>query len=428
MPTLLPYSIYLEGEIEMNLYLLMTALFVAMAALMAADAALTSYTLLPWFNGLRWLRVHLITLGAITEAIFGLLPIIVAIQAERPRPKFRWDIWLALNIGLLTLLIGIPIINQALILIGGTLVFIATILLILQLRELRSMKQEQAAGSNGRSHNGRKFYIAGLSYFLLGIIVGTGLWLGWSNWLKIKTPVEVHIHANNWGFMTMIFAGLLVDMYPMWAKRPLAWPRSITPIFWMLTIGALGLVIGPWVKSNWFSVPGIILFLIGTGWLLLNVIKPLWGDKKAWSQPGLWHIVIAYFWIIAPVLTAPLIILGVPGFPGAGIEQNAPQALIYGWVLQFGYAFITYFFYRLFLPHEPARLGGTWLSLVTVNLGGLFLWASIFLADYQGVLHGTAYLLWTISLVPIALLLWQIVREGLAELDNSSASLSSTGD
>lgn len=410
----------------MNLYLLMTALFVALATLMAADAALTSFTLLPWFNGLRWLRVHLITLGAVTEAVFGLLPIIVAIQSGRPRPRFRWDIWVALNSGLLTLLIAIPIINRALIFVGGTLIFTATILLIMQLRNLRSVKEDDAANSSIR--HGRKFYIAGLSYFLLGIIVGTGLWLGWSDWLKIKTPVEVHIHANNWGFLTLVFAGLLVDMYPVWAKRPLAWPRSITSIFWMLTVGALGLVIGPWVKSNWFSVPGIILFLVGIGWLLLNVIKPLWGDKKVWTQPGPWHIVTAYWWILAPVLVAPLIILGVPGFPGAGIEQNAPQALIYGWVLQFSYAFIPYFFYRIFLPQKPARLGGSWLSLATVHLGGFFLWASIFLNDYQGVLQGIAYLSWTISFIPIALLLWQILREGLAELDNRAISLSSVSD
>lgn len=409
----------------MNLYLLMTAIFVLMAALMAADASLASFTLVPWFNGLRWLRVHLITLGVMTETIFGLLPAIVAIHAGRPRPKFRWDIWLTLNIGLLTLLIGIPIINQALIFVGGTLIFIATTLLIIQLRGMYTLKQAGAVKENGRIRHGRKFYIAGLSYFLLGIIVGTGLWLGWSNWLRIKTPVEVHIHANNWGFLTLVFAGLLVDMYPTWAKRPLAWPRSITPIFWMLTIGALGLVIGPWVKSNYFSVPGIILFLTATFWLLLNVIKPLWGDRVAWLQPGIWHLVTAYFWILAPVLVAPLIILGVPGFPGAGIEQNAPQALVYGWALQFGYAFIPFFFYRLFLPHKPARLGGSWFSLVTVNLGGFFLWASIFLADYQALLHGTAYLLWTLSIIPIALTLWRIARDGLTGLDDGTVLLES---
>jgi hypothetical protein len=402
----------------MNLYFLMTALFMIMALVFAVDASLTSYTILPWFNGLRWLRVHFITLGAITEALFGLLPLLVAIRYRLPRPKFRWDIWLTLNAGLVTLLVGIPIINQALIFTGGTLIFIATVLLINQLWQMRSAAPHPSTQEKGE-HAGGKFYIAGLTYFLLGIIVGTGLWLGWSDWLQIEVPVEVHIHANNWGFLSLVFAGLLVDMYPTWAKLPLAWPRSITPIFWMMTIGALGLVLGPWFKSNWFSVPGLVLHLSATIWLLINIIKPLLGDREAWSQPGIWHLVGSYFWILAPVLVAPLIILGVPGFPGAGIEQNAPQALIYGWVLQFGFAFLPYFFRRAFLPDEPAQLGGSWLSLVTVNLGGLFLWASVFITEYQGFLHGTAYAMWAISIVPIAVDLWRIVRTGLARLEEA---------
>jgi hypothetical protein len=343
---------------------------------------------------------------------------LVAIRYNLPRPRFRWDIWLTLNAGLLILLVGIPIINQALIFTGGTLIFIATVLLINQLRQMR-LDAPRPSPSDHNQHDGRKFYITGLTYFLLGITVGTGLWLGWSTWLQIKVPVEVHIHANNWGFLSLVFAGLLVDMYPTWAQRPLAWPRSITPIFWMMTIGALGLVLGPWLQSNYFSVPGLVLHLAATIWLLLNVIKPLLGDREAWSQPGIWHLVGSYFWILAPVLVAPLIILGVPGFPGAGIEQNAPQALIYGWVLQFGYAFLPYFFRRAFLPGERARLGGSWFSLITVNLGGLFLWASIFIPEYQGFLHGTAYALWAVSIVPIAIDLWRIVRAGMARLEEA---------
>jgi hypothetical protein len=87
----------------------------------------------------------------------------------------------------------------------------------------------------------------------------------------------------------------------------------------------------------------------------------------------------------------------------AGIEANAPQALINGWALQFSYAYLPYFFSRAFLPGERARLGGSWLSLITVNLGGLFLWVSIFITEYQGFLHGTAYALWAVSIVPIAI-------------------------
>ena len=121
------------------------------------------------------------------------------------------------------------------------------------------------------------------------------------------------------------------------------------------------LVLGPWVQSTWFTVPGILLHLSATGWLLLNVITPLKGERRAWG-PGLWHLLTSYVWIVAPVLVAPLIILKVPGFPGAGIEQNAPQALIYGWGLQFAYALLPYIFPRFFLPNEPAKLGGTWFT------------------------------------------------------------------
>lgn len=406
----------------MNLYFWMAVLYISLALLGALDASMASFQLLPWFNGLRWLRVHLITLGSLTEVIFGLLPVLVAIRAGRPVPKTRLDIWLTLNAGLLTLLIGIPLVNGVLIFAGGTLVFIATLLLIKQLNEMRAT-QTAAAASGSRDIAGRNFYIAGLSYFLLGIIIGTGLWIGWGQALRIAIPIEVHIHANNWGFMSLVFAGLLVDLYPKFARRPLAWPRSITPIFWMMTVGALGLVIGPWIPSNYFSVPGLILHLAATIWLILNVVKPLWGDREVWSKPGIWHLVTSYAWILAPVLVAPLIILQVPGFPGAGIEQNAPQALIYGWVLQFGYALIPYLFTHLFLPHETPKLGGNWFSLVMVHLGGVFLWASIFIEPYQGVLHGTAYGLWVLSMVPIVLELWRIVRAGLANIEEEQLAL-----
>lgn len=392
-----------------NPYFLMTFLYVVLAVLAALDASLINLDLLPTFAGLRWMRVHFITLGALTEFAFGILPLLVAARNGIPRPKIRWDIWLTLNLGLLVLLVGIPLVNAALITTGGTLIFIAATLLMVQLSRMR------AARPDARGSEGRKFYVAALAYLLLGILVGTGLWQGWSTWLQIKVPIEVHIHANNWGFMSLIFAGLIVDLYPSFAGRPLAWPRSTRAIFWMMTIGALGLVLGPWFQSNTFSVPGLILHLTATIWLLLNMIKPLIGDRLLRS-PGMLHLITAYVWILAPVLVAPLIILEVPGFPGAGIEQNAPQALIYGWVLQFAYGIIPLIVQRTLQPNQPARLGGNWLSLIAVHLGGIFLWIGIFAPDAQATLHGIAYGLWFVSMLPIAYQLWQIVRDGLNAL------------
>lgn len=402
-------------------YILMAALFLFLAILAAIESSFSSLSLLPWFNGMVWLRVHLITLGAMTQLLFGALPLVTAVRHRLPRPATRWDIWLTLNAGILALLVGIPLVNRVPIIMGGTLVFIATVLLIGQLLKLRQAAPANENKAEGVG-NGRKFYIAGLSYFLLGILVGTGLWSGWVGPLGIVgNAVEVHIHANSWGLMSLVFAGLLVDLYPTWAKRPFANPNAITPIFWMMTLGAFGLVFGPWFANTYLLVPGLLLHLAATVWLLVNVIKPLWGDWSGWTA-GLAHLIVAYFWIIAPILMAPFVLFEIPGVPGAAIEASAPQALIYGWMLQFGFAILPYFFTRILLPDQPAQLGGTWFSFAFVNLGSLFLWASIFISNLQPILHGLAYLLWVIALLPIVTQLWRIIRTGLARLEPTEAA------
>ena len=58
---------------------------------------------------------------------------LVAAYAGKPRPKARWDIWALLNVGIVTLIYGIPQINRPIILTGGTLIFIAAALLVIQL-------------------------------------------------------------------------------------------------------------------------------------------------------------------------------------------------------------------------------------------------------------------------------------------------------
>ncbi|MBK8020402.1 MAG: hypothetical protein IPK19_02990 [Chloroflexi bacterium] len=216
-----------------NPYLIVAFLHVALAVLGALDASLIHLDLLPIHGGLRWMRVHFITLGALTEIVFGVFPLLVAARTGIPRPKIRWDIWLTLNLGLLILMIGIPPAHGVFITTGGVLVFIAATLL---LRQLWKMRPAQSAL---RHSDGSKFYMMGIAYLLLGIIVGTGLWQGWSVWLQIKTPLEVHIHANNWGFMSLVFAGLLVDLYPAFAGRPLASGRKVRTLFWLMTLGAL---------------------------------------------------------------------------------------------------------------------------------------------------------------------------------------------
>ncbi len=379
-------------------YLLTAALFLALAALASLASSLSGFDAFEWFNGLRWVRIHLVTLGAMTEAIFGFVPMI----AGRER-KTRWSEWFLLTGGIVVLLVGIPLLNEWLIYAGGTLVFAAVTSLTARMRG-------DASGSSAR------FYMAGLGFLLLGVYLGTGLWFGWGEALSVKVPLEVHIHANNWGFLSLVFAGLVFDRFEAWTGRPLLIAAFKNRLFWMMSLGALGLVVGPWTGSLYATVPGLVLHIAATVWLLVGMVRSLSG---AWGHPGPWHLVTSYLWLLAPVMMAPLVILEVGGFDGGIVEANAPTALIYGWVLQFGIAVFPAMFAR---PNGTMRLGGSWWSLAAGHLGAVFLWVGIFAGDALSTLHGVAFALWVIAIVPAAMQLGGVAKERLEAADTAYSS------
>lgn len=397
-------------------YLIVAFLYLLVAILAALETSFISWGTLPWFNGMVWLRIHFITIGVITQIIFGVTPILTAKIYNLPKPKIRWDIWTLLNAGIILLVMGIPLISKIPIISGGTLIFIATTLLIMQLAGIK-----RAAGKNSTASNGRKFYISGFVFFLIGVLVGTGLFTGWSGPLGITGDAgEVHIHAQNWGFLSLVFAGFFIDLYPVWTKRQLSNMKAITPIFGMLTWGAFTLVLSPWFGSQALALIGAPLHVAASIWLLVIAIKPLRGDKAAW-MPGISHLLTSYFWLFAPLLTAPWVIFGLESdwVPTAALNSMTPQALIYGWVLQFSFAILPYFYHRFFLGNENAELGGTWLSLILVNLGSIILWASILVEPMRNSLHSIAYMLWAISFLPVTVDIWQKTKMGMEKAETA---------
>lgn len=382
-------------------YLLTALLYTFVALFVAADASFVSLNLVSAFPALRWVRVHFITLGIVSQVVFGLLPLLIASLAKKPKPAMRWDIWLTLNVGFVALVAGFSGVNHPMIFTGGTLIFIAATLLLLQLWNVRG----------GEAPASLKFYITGLFYLLVGIIIGTGLWLNWSDTLYIKVPLEAHIHANSWGFMSLVFAGLLVDFVPMITGRPLSTVKNISLIYWGMTLGAFGLVLGPWLGGSLPpTVSGLILHLSSTIWMVVMLIQAFKASGKL-NSPGAWHLVSSYAWITAPILVAPLILLKV--LDGKAIEATAPQALIYGWVLQFGIALIPYIARRFFLKEENPQLGGCWGSLAAATIGSLLVWVSIFIVPARGILYGIGFALYAIALIHPLKELVEIARDGL---------------
>ncbi|MBK7316818.1 hypothetical protein [Candidatus Villigracilis affinis] len=386
-------------------YLLTTLLYTFVALLAAADASLVSMSVFSAFPALRWVRVHFITLGILSQVVFGLLPLLTASLSKKVRPSMRWDIWLTINAGLVALVAGFGGMNHPMIFTGGTLIFIAALLLMLQLWSIRG----------GDAPVSLKFYITGIFYLMVGIIIGTGLFLNWSGALYIKVPLEAHIHANSWGFMSLVFAGLLVDFIPMVTGKPLASKNATAYIFWGMTLGAFGLVLGPWLGGSLPpTVAGLVLHISATVVLLVSMIRTLKQSGNLNSAGG-WHLVSSYIWILLPVMMAPLLLLGI--LEAGPIESTAPQALIYGWVLQFGIALIPYIARRFFLKDEKPQLGGCWASLALANLGSVLVWVSIFSGTAEGIVYGIAFVFYTLALIHPLRELAEIARDGLKRYD-----------
>ncbi len=387
-------------------YIFTTLFYTFVGLFIAADSALVSFNLTSAFPALRWVRVHFITLGILSQVIFGLLPNLIASPAKKEKPATRWDIWLSLNAGFALLIAGFSSMNHLQIFTGGTLVFIATALLLAQLWALRG----------GEMPASLKFYITGVSYLLLGIILGTGIFLNWSTALHIRAPLEVHIHANSWGFMSLVFAGLLVDFIPMITGKALGEPKAINSIYWGMTLGAFGIILGPWIPANISEPPtvtGLILHLAGTVWLIVLTIRALKASGHLKTAGG-WHLVASYLWILMPVLVAPTILLKL--IPSGPVESTAPQALIYGWVFQFGIALIPYIFRRTLLKENNPALGGSWLTLSLLTLGGLIIWISIF-APLGNVLYGVGFILYTAAFIQPLKELLDIARKMISKFE-----------
>lgn len=385
-------------------YLLVIVLYAAIGLLSAADASLVSLNVLGVFPALRWVRVHFITLGILSQTVFGLLPILTAALSKKPRPAMRWDIWLALNAGLVTLIAGFAGMLQPVILAGGVMVFAAAVLLFVELAALR-----------GAASSSQKFYLTGLGFLLVGITIGTGLFLGWSGPLMIRVPLEAHIHANTWGFMSLVFAGLLVDLAPALTGRPLASAKVINFIFGAMSVGAFLLVLAPWIGGNKpLTLAGIVLHIAATVSVMVSLYRGFRAAGKL-NSAGAWHLIGSYAWILAPVLVAPLIVTGI--LDGGPIEATAPQALVYGWMLQFGVALVPFIARKYVLKQANPELGGCKGTLIAMTLGSVLVWVSIFSGAAHGVIYAAGFALYLLAFVRLLKELLQIAQEGMRTLN-----------
>jgi len=362
-----------------NPFIVMAGLYLTVGLAAVVGTLAVESGLIESLPRLRWVLIHLVTIGGLTQAVFGVLPSLVTAtdaSARRPADGRRWLQWLALNAGYPLLLLGMATGATAVAVTGGTIVLGALGLLL-----------STVFRTTGRAPDRRisRYYRLAPWFLVVGILAAFGMLLGIHGPGGYFGSLEAHVHANVWGFLALIVAGALFTLLPALLEAELRYPRLVSVTFWGLTIGVVGLVAGPWLGRHEVTILGLGSYVVGTGALLANVVGTYRRSDRSHSR-RIALVLGAYLWLAFPVPWAPFVLLFPDAVPAGAIEIAAINGLIFGWMLQLAMAFLPVVAAAFAQPVADRGVveavtavaaehpQPSWIQVGSVNLGMLALW------------------------------------------------------
>ncbi|WP_435348249.1 hypothetical protein [Haloarchaeobius sp. HRN-SO-5] len=404
-------------KVRTDPFLLVAALYLTVGALAVVGKLAVGVELLEPLPRLRWVMIHLVTIGGLTQALFGVLPHLVGSldsSAGRLSPRARWVQWIALNTGYPLVLFGMTTGSTLVAVAGATVVLFALALLLATVYRVSD-------GSGGQSLG--RYYRVAPWFLVVGILAAFGMLLGIHGPGGYFGSIEAHVHANVWGFLALVVAATLLQLVPAMAGADLYASRLTRVTFWGLTVGTVGLVSGPWLAEHALTFGGLAIYVVGTVALLANVV----GTRRAGGctkDARFGHVLGAYLWLVVPVPVAPFVLLFPSVVPGRVIEMAAINGLVFGWMLQLAMAFlpvvVTAFengdggLVDVRAAVEASTDTASWLDVAGVNLGMVALWATAIpaLSGVAGALETVGFGLFAVAWVAFVVRLWRSLVSG----------------
>ncbi len=382
-----------------NPFFLMAGLYLTVGLLAVGGKLAGGTGLIDALPRLRWLTIHFVTIGAMTQALFGALPSLAASvrkgesrvngesagKDETPPARGRWLQWLALNASYPLVLLGMATGALTTAAVGATGVLFALALLVASVYRTNLGGRGADGSESDAAGGGLLRYYAIAPWFLgVGLLAAFGMLLNYHGPGGYFGSLEAHVHANVWGFLALVAAGTLLAVIPALADAELRYPRLVPVTFWGVTLGAVGLVAGPWLAINPLTMAGLAVYVVGTLALLANLVGT-WRAGGEWTDSRFAHVLGAYVWLVFPVPWAPLVLLFPETVPAAGIEAAAIEGLVFGWMLQLAMALLPSVVVALReTPGDVRKSIGEaahrppWLGVLAVNAGMLALWTTAF--------------------------------------------------
>lgn len=208
-----------------------------------------------------WLTIHLLLLGAVTNAIVTWSDHFVSalLWARSQNRTRQMSVISLLNLGIVGVLISVSLHIQWLVYASATLVGGAVIYY------LSGMASLIRKSLNKKFKGIIAFYqFAGLS-ILIGIALGA-----WDAFKSDDDPWQpritlAHLHANLLGWIGLTIIGTLVTLWPT-VLRTQMHPDAISKAklgLKFLLVGILGSIIGPLWDQPWLLATSVVVYLIG---------------------------------------------------------------------------------------------------------------------------------------------------------------------
>ncbi|UPV76934.1 cbb3-type cytochrome c oxidase subunit I (plasmid) [Halorussus limi] len=365
---------------HINPFVVMAGLYLSVGLLAVAGKLSVESGLIESLPRLRWLTIHFVTIGGMTQALFGFLPSLTDSIGGTERSvdgTSRWWQWLLLNAGYPLILIGMATSSTTTAVAGATIVLGALGLLIVTIYR-----------TSRRGHDLLRYYRVAPWFLVIGILAAFGMLLNIHGPGGYFGSIEAHVHANVWGFLALIVAATVLTLLPALFETELRFPQLVPVTFWGVTLGAVGLVAGPWLARHELTMLGLAIYVIGTIGLLVNIVGTYHSsDYRRPKQLGL--VLGGYLWLVFPVPWAPLVLLFPDTVPAGPIEIAAINGLVFGWMLQLAMAFlpvVTLASGRSTaddLVEIVTSVAGditqpSWIQVGSVNVGMFALWLTAF--------------------------------------------------
>ncbi|MBZ2198325.1 multicopper oxidase domain-containing protein [Ruania sp. N2-46] len=262
-----------------------------------------------WIPEQRWLLVHLLLLGAVTNAI-GVWSAHFTDALLRHRPTSRrWQTVraVALNIGVVATVAGVvagiwPLVLAGAIVVGAAIAAHGT---ALALRARRALSSRFASTI--------RYYVVA-SWLLpvgagLGALMAHGLADEWQARLQVA-----HVAVNLLGFVGLTVLGTLVTLWPTMLRTRIDPDGEVASrrALWILAGSVVVIGVGAAAGSRVAVVTGLVGYLVGIAWIGAPMVRV--ARTKAPTAMPTMSVLAGMCWLVVGLVQLVVIVARTPGW------------------------------------------------------------------------------------------------------------------